>query len=751
MTTSSDSCVATSEDAVPAPEATSPGLLTRFFLMLLAPRRRRWTQQLSSTDCGAATLSTVLNFWGRATPLNETRALLPPTRDGTSARDLLEAGRACGLEGRGVALEATDIDQLPTHSILFWNDSHFVVLDRATSNAVDLLDPSIGPRRLTRESFAQGFGRIALVFEPGPAFERRAPSRRQSEALKIALLAAPPALVWKSLMASLGLQALSIGLSYFGGALVGASTEGAEANVIPLVVAAGLAVALVQYVTLRLRAIWLRHLRFAVDRTLNGRFMQHLLRLPYGFFQVHSVGDLANRIASNEGLRETITGGVASLVLDGVMAVSSLVIIAGLDPVAATLTGGLGLAVHLVTRLQATNQRAILATGFEVKARAIGFQHELLNGIETIKSLGTESSAGRRWATLFNDATRIDELLEANEGLYEAIARTVRFIGPLLILSYLASHALERGTSAASLFVLNGLVLGFLFPVESLAHGLSRFQVVGLHLERIDDVLQLAAEQDGPCTPERLEGALRLRDVSFRYAPRSEAVLREVSFDVAAGQSVAIVGRTGCGKSTLARLMAGLFTPVTGSIEIDGRPLGDYGRQALRAQIAVVPQEAQLFAMSIRDNILLGHEVDDGFLRECIDAAALTEDLELWPMGLETMLTDRGTSLSGGQRQRLALARALARGPRVLILDEATSALDPETEQRVHRNLAAMRCTRISITHRLSAVQNADQIIVMSHGEVVDRGRHHELLSRCSAYATLAQVGAPSATAPPSA
>jgi ABC-type bacteriocin/lantibiotic exporter with double-glycine peptidase domain len=364
----------------------------------------------------------------------------------------------------------------------------------------------------------------------------------------------------------------------------------------------------------------------------------------------------------------------------------------------------------------------------------------MLNGIETLKSAGTEQRAVERWSSLFVDVLNLSLARGRLNAWIDAFTGSVRAASPLVIVGLGTMRVMDGKLSLGNMLALNALAAGVLGPLSSLAQTAGQFQLLGSYAERIEDVLETAPEQDRTKSrPEvRLHGAIELQRVSFRYNPGSPDAVRDVSATVAPGQFVAIVGRSGSGKSTLARLLAGLYTPVSGRILYDGIDLAEADLRAVRRQLGIVTQHPYLFGTTIRANIALADEsLPIGAVIAAAQSACIHDDIARMPMSYDTMLVDGGASLAGGQRQRIAIARALARKPPIVLLDEATSALDAVTERAVQDELAKLACTRIVIAHRLSTIERADVILVMDEGQIVERGTHRELVEKSGHYAAL--------------
>ncbi len=363
-------------------------------------------------------------------------------------------------------------------------------------------------------------------------------------------------------------------------------------------------------------------------------------------------------------------------------------------------------------------------------------------GIATLKSAGAEQRALQQWSNLFFDQMNASVRRSYISSLINTAMNTLRTFSPLVLLVVGTELALNGTLQVGTMLALNALAIAFLTPVASLVNSGQQLQVVHSHLERIADVMEAEPEQDVQTVrqPPRLTGHIRLDRVNFQYDPNSPPVLQNISVNIAPGQKVAIVGRTGSGKSTLGNLLLGMYLPTKGEIVYDSMPLRTLNYQAVRSQFGVVVQGSSVFNGSIRENIALNDPaMDMARIIKAAKMAAIHDDIMQMPMEYETFVSEGGSALSGGQRQRLALARALATAPVILLLDEATSALDVVTEQAIEQNLRSLPCTQIIIAHRLSTIRNADVILVIDQGIIVERGSHLELLQRNGYYARLIQ------------
>jgi ATP-binding cassette subfamily B protein len=722
-----------------APQAApKPGLSQR-----LQKRRVPVINQMGAVECGAACLAMILSYYGRKTSVSEVRDYCGVGRDGLSALNIVKAARSYGLRVRAVSLKENDFRYVTLPAIVHWEFNHFLIVERWTPKYVDLVDPALGRRRVTAEEFDNSFTGVVIMLEPGVQFNRTSAEQHislRTYAMNYVKLA-PMSLV-QIIGASLLLQIF--------GLIVPLLTAVAVDQIIPfklkdtlVLLALGLFILLLaQLVTTLLRAVVLLYLQTKVDTQMMIGFFEQLLTLPLRFFQQRSSGDILTRLSSNTVIRDTISNQLVSTVLDGSFVLVYLVILLVTSPVFA----GLALAIGLVQviLLLSTNHliRDLARRELLVQGKSQGYAAEALAGIATLKSAGAEQRALQQWSNLFFDQMNASVRRSYISSLINTAMNSLRTFSPLVLLVVGTELALNGTLQVGTMLALNALAIAFLTPVASLVNSGQQLQVVHSHLERIADVMEAEPEQDVQTVrqPPRLTGHIRLDRVNFQYDPNSPPVLQDISVNIAPGQKVAIVGRTGSGKSTLGNLLLGMYLPTKGEIVYDSMPLRTLNYQAVRSQFGVVVQGSSVFNGSIRENIALNDPaMDMARIIKAAKMAAIHDDIMQMPMEYETFVSEGGSALSGGQRQRLALARALATTPVILLLDEATSALDVVTEQAIEQNLRSLPCTQIIIAHRLSTIRNADVILVIDQGMIVERGSHQELLHRNGYYARLIQ------------
>jgi ABC-type bacteriocin/lantibiotic exporter with double-glycine peptidase domain len=690
----------------------------------------------------------VLSYHGRATRLDECRESCGVGRDGLSTRTIAEVGRRFGLRMRGFSLEPAALRHVPLPAIAHWNFNHFVIIESWTPTKVDIVDPGTGRQQVSAAEFEAAFTGVLLTCEPSVAFEARPAANRPGWHGVLAYLLRTPGIgnaAVRIMLASLLLQLLGLALPLLTGVVVD-RVVGAGASDLILALSLGCAAVFAAVAGFSYaRAATLVYLRSHLDAQLMLGFCEHLLGLPFRFFEGRKTGQLMARVASNVVVRETLTNQTVAALLDGGLVLVYLSVLLVRAPAFGLLV--LAFAALQVGAVVFTSPAMQRLVGRELTAQAEsqGYLVEALRGISLLKASGSEPRVLAQWANLF--ATQTNLALERGRisTVIETVVTTSRMCLPLLLLLIGAHWVMDGSISLGTMLGLNALAATMLVPLGSVLANGQQLQLVGSHTQRILDVLETAPEQSpvpARTTPQ-LTGRLEVRNLSFRHAPTSPLALRDVSFSVKPGQKIALVGRSGSGKSTLAALLLGLYPLAEGtgegSILYDGVSLADLELHALRSQIGVVLQDPFVFSSTIRQNVGF-HDptlpLDD--IVAAARAAGVHDDIVLMPLGYDTVIAEGGATLSGGQRQRLQLARALARQPRVLLLDEATSHLDAVTERQVDANLSALSCTRIVIAHRLSTIQNADQILVFENGAIVERGTHAELLALHGHYAQLA-------------
>lgn len=718
--------------------AVAPSLPRR--LRMSRPRRVPMVRQMTAAECGLAALAMTLAYFGRHVPREELRELLVPTRDGLTARAILTAATECGLEGKALRMELRHLADVEAGSILHWGLNHFVVLERVAPRGLRVVDPAIGRRWIEHQECERMFTGVVLVFRPSPTFEPRPvePSWHRFRRIVRTLMASGP---WgRILTASLALQLVMLAVPLLTGRMVDWLGVHRHVGLFPSFLAVACIAALQIFFLLFVRAHLLVVLRARFESALSIDLVEHMMALPLSFFRQRSAGDLSMRLGSSAVIREVLTSAALSAVLDGTLIFVYLGALTRSWPKLALLIVALCALQCGLFAFARPHLRDLDALAVDRRSRHEAVQYEMLAGIETLKAMGVEDEARARWARRYVDMLNVAARTGRFNALIEALHSALRLGAPMVVVAVGCYAVMEGRASLGALMSLSAMTAGIFTPLAHLITTGVEFERLGAYVDRLEDVHRAARERSGSARKAPpLSGAIRLEDVSFRYTANGPAIVNDVSLSIRPGELVAIVGPSGAGKSTLAALLLGLYEPTKGTVRYDGLALSELDIHSVRRQFGIVTQGAYVFAGTIRDNIALAApELPLDRVIAAAKAAHIHDEIERMPMRYDTILTDGGGSISGGQRQRLALARALVRRPAVLFLDEATSAIDNVVEREIQRSLAQIRCTRVVIAHRLSTVVDADRILVMRDGTIVEQGTHAELLARGGAYAELA-------------
>ncbi|MEU9980883.1 NHLP family bacteriocin export ABC transporter peptidase/permease/ATPase subunit [Streptomyces sp. NPDC050856] len=716
------------------------------------PKRRKAVRtptvlQMEAVECGAACLAMVLAHYGRHVPLEELRIACGVSRDGSRAGNLLRAARSYGLRARGMQMEPAALAGVQPPAVLFWEFNHYVVHDgmgrRLGRRGVHINDPAAGRRFVPMEDFDTSFTGVALLFEPTAAFHRG--GRRPGVLGAVpARLRGTTGTLLVALLASLLLVAVGAAVPALSRTFIDMFLIGGQSSVLGPLFAAMAAMVVLTAVLTGLQQANLLHGRLISSTLSSARFLRHLMRLPVTFFAQRSPADLVQRLQSNDAVAETLARDLAAAGVDGVVVVLYALLLWTYDPQLTVVGVGIALlnvvAMRLVVRLRATHTQKLRADS----ARLTNTSYTGLQLIETMKATGGENGYFRRWAGQHAATLEDQQRLGVPSAALAVVAPTLATLNSALILWIGGLRAVEGHISIGLLVAFQALVTRFTSPITRLNAVAGRIQDFAADVARLRDVENFPADslyarpEHDPGT-RRLKGHVELVDVTFGYSPLDEPLLKGFSLTVGPGRQVALVGGSGSGKSTVSRLVAGLYTPWEGSIRVDGQRLADIPRATLAASVSFVDQDIFLFEGTVRDNVTLWDpSIPDEAVVDALRDAALHEDVVARrPGGIHSRVEQDGRNFSGGQRQRLEIARALVRRPSVLVLDEVTSALDARTEQVVMDGLRRRGCACVVIAHRLSTVRDSDEIVVLDHGSVVERGRHEDLVAAGGAYAAL--------------
>jgi NHLM bacteriocin system ABC transporter peptidase/ATP-binding protein len=702
---------------------------------------------MEAVECGAAALGIILGYYGRIVTLAKLRQDCGISRDGSKASNILNAARSYGLKAKGFKLDLDSVQQLQCPYIVFWNFNHFLVVEGFGKERVYLNDPATGPRIVSLKEFDEAYTGVVLVLEPGPEFKKGGRKPSTLLALWQRLQRSGGALVY-SVVAGLLLVIPGLAMPTFSQIFVdNILIQGRDEWLRPLILGMLLTAGLMGFLTL-LQLQSLRRMKIKLSVGMSSQFLWHILRLPVSFYDQRFAGEISNRVHLNDSLADLLSGKLATTVIASVTVIFYAAVMLQYDPVLTSI--GVVFVVVNFLALQWVRRRRVDANMRlqQDEGKVSGVSISALQSMETLKASGLESDFFSRWAGYYAKAINAKQEMDVTNQTLGVLPSFLSTMSSMLLLVVGGLRVIDGYLSIGMLVAFQSLMQEFLAPVNNLVTLGSDLQEVEGNLNRLDDVLrnpidlQLEKESKGdaekfspyhptsqaPHPSVRLQGYVELRNVTFGYNRVAAPLISNLNLLLKPGQRIALVGGSGSGKSTIAKLVCGLYEPWQGEICFDGKPREQIPRQVLANSIALVEQDIFLFAGSVRDNLTLWDTTvpESHLVRACQDAAIHDVILSM-PGGYNAELSEGATNLSGGQRQRLEIARALVNNPAILVMDEATSALDTETEKFIDRRLRQRGCTCIIVAHRLSTIRDCDEIIVLEHGKVVQRGSHEEL------------------------
>jgi ATP-binding cassette, subfamily B, bacterial HlyB/CyaB len=709
------------------------------------PRRRSWWQkypwipQHEQTDCGPACLAMAARSYGVRLSVGRLREQANVGRDGSKMLNLALAAEGVGFHARAVRTDYSHLPTLTLPAVAHWKGYHYVVLYEVRDDRVVVGDPAVGLLTLSRTEFEAGWTGRLLLLTPTPRLTSQETQRSPLQRF-LPFFSPYRLLLVEVLLASLLLEVLRLASPVFTQVIVDRVLFHQNVGMLNVILVGMLFLGGFQIAATFLRQYLLQHVGQKLGLTLAADLFRQVLRLPMRFFHTRKIGDFLVRFQDNQRIKEMLTGRAITSLLDVLTIVTSTALMlyysVRLTVVAlAAFPFYIGLVVAFSPRLRKHHRLT-----FEKKTQAESALVEAIKSIGSIKDACAEMTTRWRYEELVVQQANTEFHGRRISLLLEGLFRSVQILAGLLLLWYGAHLVIRRELTVGQLMAFNSLVAMLAVPVLGLVQLWFEMQTLSLSLERLNDLYDSPAEQDtqrAAVPLPRLKGHVRLDNVSFRYSPEDRNILCNVSLEVRPGQRVAIVGRSGAGKTTLAMLLQRFYLPTEGKITVDGFDISAVDVRSLRDQIGVVAQESSIFTGTIRENISLA--APEATLEEVIAAACQADAHEFimsFPLAYDTIVGELGVRLSGGQRQRISIARAILKDPRLLVLDEATGALDYESERAIQQNLQALMRDRttIIIAHRLSTVQNADLIVVVDNGQVVEQGTHAELQSRRGLY-----------------
>ena len=700
--------------------------------------------QMEATECGAASLTMVFGYYGKFLPLEQMRIETGVSRDGCNAKNILRAARKFGMEAKGYKKSLEGLLEMEAPCIIHWNFNHFVVWEGVQGKYAYINDPAMGRRKLTMEELDDCYTGVVLAFQPTESFEKSKKKKTLMSFIKKRLKGQTGTI---TALFTIGLLMVFPGMviPVFSQFFIDEIISAGHDDWMSVFLAVMAFTVLFKQGLTYYRGMLLQRFQNKMALTSAHEFLSHMFRLPMSFFDQRYSGDLAQRVDNNNNVSTFLAGELAETVLNIFVAAFYLILLLVYSPLL-TLIGIFNVVFNLMVVKLSSNSISSMTMKFQQdQGKLVGSLFAGLNITATLKASGAESGYVSRIQGNYAKTTLLEQKIGKRQEILNSIPTAANEITSVLVLMFGGLLVIKGNLTAGMLVAYTSLLDSFTDPVNKLVQFVQKIQTLKADMSRVEDIMKY--EEDGkfketqkvPMTM-KLEGVVDLEDISFGYSILEKPLVEGFNFHLNSGSSIAFVGASGCGKSTVSKIVSGLYLPWGGEVRMDGVPVGNIPKEILSSSISTVSQEITLFSGTIKDNLTMWNKsVMDVDIVKAAKDACIHDVITSKPGAYDFKLAEGGSNLSGGQRQRLEIARALVTNPSILIMDEATSALDPVVEKEIIDNIKRRGCTCVIVAHRLSAIRDCDEIIVMDRGKIVQRGNHEELAKVDGHYQRLIQ------------
>lgn len=693
--------------------------------------------QMEAVECGAASLAMILAYFGMYVPLEVLRIDCGVSRDGSKASNIIKAARKYGLEAKGYRKEPQSLKTMKYPMIIHWNFNHFLILEGFHKGKVRLNDPASGRRIISEEEFDQCFTGIALTFEKTSYFKKGGEKPNVLLALGRRLKGSALPLNF-IILAGLALVLPGLVIPTFTKIFIDDILIAGRKDWITILLIIMAITLFVQGGLTWLQGYYLLKLETKIALSSASKFLWHVLRLPAEFFSQRYAGDISSRMRSNDSVAKVLSGEFTKAVLNIFVIVFYFVLMLQYD-IFLTMIGVFIVVLNILylktVSKNRENQNSILLKDY---GKLMGASMSGLQTIETLKATGSESDFFAKWAGYQTKILNAQQVMGISTQYLSSLPVLLTALTDIIVLIVGGFRIVDGALTIGTLIAFQSLMGSFLRPVNQLMNLGSTIQTMVGDMNRLDDVMKYPEDlsleneeidiEDEEDTKEKLEGYIEIKNLSFGYNRLEPPLVDNFKLKLQPGSRVALVGGSGSGKSTVAKIVSGIYRQWSGEILFDGRERKQTPRMLITNSIAVVDQDICMFSGTVKENITLWDDsIPELDVIRAAKDACIHDDIIGRPGGYNHIMQEGGKNFSGGQRQRIEIARALVNNPSILIMDEATSALDPNTERIVNDNIHRRGCTCIIIAHRLSTIRDCSEIIVLDQGKIVQRGTHEEL------------------------
>lgn len=705
--------------------------------------------QMESVECGAAALSIILGHFGKFVPLEKLRIACGVSRDGLKATNIIKAAKEYGLDAKGYAKSLEKLMQIKTPAIIFWNFNHFLVLEGFTKNKVYLSDPAQGRYTVTHQEFDDSYTGVVLTFETTEKFEKGNEKRGLMASLASRIKYSKQSIFF-IILASLFLVIPGLVIPSFLKVFIDKYlVNNFSGFVMPLLlIMAGILI--VNSLLVYIQQYFLLKLETKLALATSSKFLWHVFHLPIAFFTQRYSGEIGNRVSLNDKVAKLLSGDLANAALNVIVVIFYALLMFSYD-VILTLVG-ITMAVINIVILQYVsrarkdgNRQLTNETG-----KLLGTTTSGISMIETLKASGRENDFFTNWIGYLAKVTNAQQELGWLSTRLNTIPPLLTSLTTSAILGIGALRIMDGQMTLGALVAFTYLMNNFINPVNQLVSVGAMLHETESDMGRIDDVMNYEVDNQfreenavkmESAPKNKLVGYFEMDNVTFGYNPTVPPLIEKFSLKLKPGSRVALVGGSGSGKSTVAKIASGLYDPWEGNVLLDGKSRKEIPRNIITESLSVIDQDVLVFNGTINENIAFWDTLipEKNIVQSARDAA-IHDVIAARTDAYDSKVMEGGANFSGGQRQRLEIARALVSNPSILVMDEATSALDPATEKTVMDNIKKRGCTCLIVAHRLSTIMDCDEIIVMEFGKIVERGTHQELMSMNGIYSQLIET-----------
>lgn len=689
--------------------------------------------QMEATECGAASLSMIFAYFGKNLPLEQMRIETGVSRDGCNAGNIMRCAKKYGLDCHGYRKEPAALRELQPPCIIHWNFNHFVVFEGFKGKHAYINDPAMGRRKLTYEELDDCFTGIVLTFAKTEAFVKEKKKNTLMSFVRYRLKG-QSATIFKLIFVGLllvfpGLLFPVLSQVFMDDVLVGGNTSWFTKLILFMCATILLQAGLTIY-----RNNLLAKFQKKMVLMSTREFLYNMFRLPISFFDQRYVGDLSGRVSNNANVSVFLAGELAETALNIFVAFFYLILLLLYSPILTAIAAATVVINLIVIKITSDMLSNVSIKLQQDSGKMAGAVCAGLSITSTLKASGAENEYVGRILGYNAKMICTEQKLSKTQQIINAIPDAVKMLGDVLILIVGGLMVIEGQMTIGMLIAFTTLFGSFSEPVDALVGFVKNIQTTKADINRVEDIMKYPLDEKFDASVEKkkiqtkLDGTVELQDIAFGYSRLKDPIIAGFSFKIECGSSIAFVGSSGCGKSTISKVVSGLYKPWQGTLLFDDIPVDEIPTEIINASVSTVSQNITLFSGTIRDNLTMWNSnISESDMIAAAKDACIHDIISQKPGAYDYKLTEGATNLSGGQRQRLEIARALATNPTVLIMDEATSALDPVVEKQIMDNIKRRGCTCVIVAHRLSAIRDCDQIIVMNRGKIVQRGSHDEL------------------------